>query len=107
LRKNLHYITISPKKKKKNQKKQIPIHFFQTPHPTPPKELFVGKLKKDPIFLFQKTTKLFLPMPPKNQPFGLIPIPKKIHLSQSLKRNLIWKGVELPHPPFLTQKKPC
>jgi hypothetical protein len=31
------------------------------------------------------------------------PHPKKIHLSQSLKKNLLWKGVELPHPPLLTQ----
>jgi hypothetical protein len=43
-------------------------------------------------------------MPPKKQPFGLVPIPKNIHLSQSLKKNLLEKGVELPHSPF-TQKK--
>jgi len=53
-----------------------------------------------------RTTKLLLPMPPNKQPFGLIPIPKKIHLSQSLKKHLLWKGVELSHPPLFTQKKP-
>jgi len=45
-------------------------------------------------------------MPPKKQPFGLVSIPKTIHPSQSLENNLLWKGVELPHPPLLTQEKP-
>jgi hypothetical protein len=40
-------------------------------------------------------------MPPKKQTFGLVPLPKKIHLSQSFKKKLFWKGVEflvLPSP---------
>ncbi len=45
-------------------------------------------------------------MPPKKQTFGLVPIPNKIHLSQSLKKQFLSKGVELIHPPFLTQKNP-
>jgi len=45
-------------------------------------------------------------MPPKKQTFGLVPIPKVIHLSQSFKKTLLWKGVELPHPPLLTKKNP-
>jgi hypothetical protein len=44
-------------------------------------------------------------MPPKKQPFELILIPKKIHLSQSLEKNLLWKGVELTHPPPPHPKK--
>jgi hypothetical protein len=45
-------------------------------------------------------------MPYKKQTFGLVPIPRKIHLSRSLQKNLFSKGVELSHTPFLTQKKP-
>jgi hypothetical protein len=45
-------------------------------------------------------------MPLKKQTFGLITIPKKIHLSQSFEKNLFWKGVELSHPPLFTQQKP-
>jgi hypothetical protein len=45
-------------------------------------------------------------MPPKEQTLGLVPIPNIIHFSQSLKKKLFWKGVELIHPHFLTQKNP-
>jgi hypothetical protein len=33
-----------------------------------------------------ETTKLLLPMPPKKQTFGSIPIPKKLYLFQSFKK---------------------
>jgi hypothetical protein len=55
-------------------------------------------------------------MPLKKQTFVLVPIPKKIHLFQSVIKNLLWKGVELPHPsspkknPFekdFKKKTPC
>jgi hypothetical protein len=42
--------------------------------------------KNNSTFLLSKTTKLLLHMPPKKQPFELVPIPKKIHLSQSLEK---------------------
>jgi hypothetical protein len=44
-------------------------------------------------------------MPSNKKPFELVPIPKTIHLSQSLERNLLWKRVKLPHPALFTQKK--
>jgi hypothetical protein len=49
-------------------------------------------------------------MPPKKQPFGLVPIPKKIHLSQSLKKKppLEKGGItpsSLPHPKKTLLKK--
>jgi hypothetical protein len=44
-------------------------------------------------------------MPPKKQTFALVPIPKESHLSQSFKKYLLWKGVELPHPPPPHRKK--
>ncbi len=92
------------KKKKKTKKK----HTHLLPSNIPPhitKRIIPWKFK-NPTFLPQKTTKLLPLMPPKKQPFALVPIPKKIHLSKSLERNLLWKGVELPHPPFFTQKNP-
>jgi len=49
-------------------------------------------------------------MPSKKQPFGLVPIPKKIHLSQSLKKKppLEKGGItpsSLPHPKKTLLKK--
>jgi hypothetical protein len=58
-------------------KENIPTPFFQLPHPTPPKKIFFKKLKKSYLPIFKKT-KLFLPMQPKKQRLGLVPIPKKI-----------------------------
>jgi len=45
-------------------------------------------------------------MPPKKQTFGLLPLRKKIHLSQSFKKNLFWKGMEFPVLPSLPKKNP-
>ncbi len=39
------------------------------------------------------------------QTFGFVPIQKKSSLPIH-KKNLLWKGMKLPHPPLLTQKKP-
>jgi hypothetical protein len=43
-------------------------------------------------------------MLPKKKTLGLVHIPKKIHLFQSLKKTLLKKGEELPHSPFLIKK---
>ncbi len=61
---------------------------------------------KNTTFLPWITTKLLPPMPPKKQPFGLIPIRQNIHLPQSLKKNLLWKrsGITPSSPPH--PKKP-
>jgi hypothetical protein len=37
---------------------------------------------------------------------GLIPIPKKITSPNPTFKKILWKVVELSHPPLLTQKKP-
>jgi hypothetical protein len=64
------------------------------------------KFLKNPIFLHWETTKLLPPMPPKKQTFGLVTIRKKITFLNPLRKTSFWKGVELPHLPLLTQKKP-
>jgi hypothetical protein len=91
--------------KEKKTKEKYPFAFSKHPIPHHQKNNSLNYFL-NPTFLPSKTTKPIFPMPPKKQTFGLIPIPKKIHLSQSLKKNLLWKGVELSHPPFLTQKQP-
>ncbi len=91
--------------KRKKDKKKTPFAFSKHPIPHHQKNNSL-EFFRNPTFLPSKTTKLLPPMPPKKQPFGLVPIPKKFHLSQSLKKNLLWKGVELHHSPLLTQKKP-
>jgi hypothetical protein len=46
-------------------------------------------------------------MPPKKQPFGLVPIPKKIHLSQSLKEKPpLERGGITPILPSSQKKNP-
>jgi hypothetical protein len=85
-------------------KENIPTPFFQLPHPTPPKKLFLR------IFF-----KSYLPTLKNNQTFPshatqettpwVSPHRKKNYLSQSHIKELLWKGVELSHPP-LTKKKP-
>jgi hypothetical protein len=73
-----HHIT-----KEKKKKKNIPIRFLQTPHPTPPKKQLLEKLRKShlptlkfnqtsPSHASQETTIWVNPHPPKNPP---IPIP--------------------------------
>ncbi len=95
-----HHVTIDKKRKKKG-----PTPFVQPPHPTPPTNNFM-EFFSNPTFLPWESTKLFPPTPPKKQTFGLIPIPNEIHLFQSFKKELLWKGVEFIHPPLLTKKKP-
>ncbi len=99
------FIKSSYSEKKKTEEYTHPI-FPTTPSHTT-KKIIPWKIKKSPTFLFWKTTKLLYPMPPKKQPFELIPIPKNNHLSQShTLKKILWKVLELSHLPFLTQKKP-
>jgi hypothetical protein len=87
-----HHIT-----KQKRPKKENPTPFLQQPHPTPPK-LKISHLpnlknnQTSPSHATQETN------------LWVSPNPKRIQLFQSLKKNFFWKGVELPHPPLLTQK---
>jgi hypothetical protein len=61
--------------------------------------------KKSHLFIL-RNNQTFLSHATQETNLYVSPHPKKIHLSQSLKKTLLWKGVELPHPPLLTQKKP-
>ncbi len=93
-------------KRKIDKKKQYPPPFSNHPIPHHQKtnslEFFLN-----PTFLLWETTKLLLPMPPKKQTFGLDPIPKKIHLSQSLKKNPPFeRGGITPSSPFHPKKNP-
>jgi hypothetical protein len=45
-------------------------------------------------------------MPPKKQTLGLVPIPNKIHFSQSLKKNSFGKGWNLSILPYSPKKSP-
>ncbi len=92
-------------KRKKVKKKNIPIHFLQTPHPTPPKEQFLGKTKKiSPSCLEKNQT--FPSHATQETTLWLNPHPNKFDLSQSLKTKPLFEGVELPHLLLLTQKNP-
>jgi hypothetical protein len=61
--------------------------------------------KKSHLFIL-RNNQTFLSHATQETNLYVSPHPKKIHLSQSLKKTLLWKGVELPHPPLLTPKKP-
>jgi hypothetical protein len=80
---------------KKKINKKYPPSFSKYPIPHHQKNKFLGKLKS-PTFLPWKTTKLLPPMPPNKQTFGLVPIPLKNHLSQSLKKTSFGKGWNYP-----------
>jgi hypothetical protein len=72
-------------KEKRQEKKHTHPFFLNTPSHTT-KRIIPWKIKKIPPSYLEKQPKLLLPMPPKKQPFGLVPIPKTIHLSQSLRK---------------------
>ncbi len=93
----------SPYHKRKKDKKTNTHPLSPTTPSHTTTKLIPWIFKKKFTFLLWETTKLFLPISPKKQTFGLVPIPKKIHLSQSLKKK---PPLNLPHPPLLTQKKP-
>jgi len=102
LRKTFHQVTISQKKKR--QKKNAHLLFPNTPSYTT-KRIFFRKLKKSHL-LALKNNQTFPSHATQETTLWVNPHPKKIHLSQSLKKPLLLKGVELSHPPLFTQKKP-
>jgi len=56
------------------------------------KRIIRWEIKKIPPSCLEKQPNFSLPcypMLPRKQPFGLVPIPKRIHLSQSLKTNFL------------------
>ncbi len=98
------YLLKNKIKKKKKKKKNL---FAFSKHPIPHHQKNNSlEVFKNPTFMPSKQPNFSLRCHPRNNLLGLVPIPKKNHLSQSLKKSLLWKGVELPHPPLLTQKKP-
>ncbi len=103
--------SIPPKKKFKNSEKFFIKSSYhkrkkEKKYPSHTAKIIFEKLK-NPTNLFWKTTKLFLPMPSKKQRFELVPITKINSPISILKKNLLWKGVELPHPPSSPKKNPC
>jgi hypothetical protein len=67
-------------------------------------------LKKSQLPTLENNQTLLLPMPPKKQPFELVPIPKKNHLFQSFNKKppLERSGIiasSSPHPKKTLLKK--
>ncbi len=79
----------------KRKKKGIPPAFSNHPHPTPPKESFFGKKFKSHLHAL-KNNQISPSHATQETTLWVNPHPKKIHLPQSIKKNLLWKGVELP-----------
>jgi hypothetical protein len=80
--------------KEKKIKKEYTHLFSPTTPSHTTKEEFLGKQKKPQPSYLEK------------QPLGIVPIPPKKSPLQIPPKKLLWKGVELPCPPLLTQKKP-
>jgi len=60
----------SPYHKRKKDKKNIPTPFLQPPHPTPPKEYFLGNFFKIPPSYLEKQPNFSLPCHPRNKHLG-------------------------------------
>jgi hypothetical protein len=95
-----HHIT-KEKKTKKKHTHPLPPHTL--PHIT--KRIIPWKIKKSHLHASKKKTKPLLLMPPKKQPFGLVPIPKKFSYPNPLKETPFERGGITSSSP-LHPKKP-
>jgi hypothetical protein len=96
--------SMSQKTKIKLKKKTQPLSLTTSSHTT--KKIIPWKIKEISPSYLQNQLNFSLPCHPRNKPFGLVPISNKIHFSQSIKKKLLWRGVELTYPRLFTQKKP-
>ncbi len=92
-------------KRKKCQKTNTHPLSPNTPSHTA-KRIIPWKIKKISHSCLGKQPNFSLPCHPRNNPLGLSPSQTKFTYPNPLKWNLFWKGVELPHPILLIEKKP-